>query len=114
MMDSAYFTSRKDILDWVNTLLSLSLIKIEQTCTGAVACQLFDYMFPGSTAIGKVNWAAKSEYDYVANFKLLQAAFARKNVSKEVDVAKLVRGKYQDNLEFMQVREREREREREK
>ena len=53
MMDSAYFTSRKDILDWVNDLLGLKLIKIEQTCTGAVACQLLDYMFPGSVKVRK-------------------------------------------------------------
>jgi RP/EB family microtubule-associated protein len=102
MMDSAYFTSRKDILDWVNKLLGLSLIKIEQTCTGAVACQLLDYILPGSVNCTKVNWEAKHEYDYVANFKLLQSGFTKSNISKNVDVDKLVRGKYQDNLEFMQ------------
>ena len=54
MMDSAYFTSRKDVLDWINQLLSLNLTKIEQTATGAVACQLADFMFPGTLRVGKV------------------------------------------------------------
>ena len=102
MMDSAYFTSRKDILDWINELLSLDLTKIEQTATGAVACQLADFMFPGTLRVGKVNWSANSQYDYVNNYKLLQDCFNKNNVSRYVDVDKLVRGKYQDNLEFMQ------------
>lgn len=54
MMDSAYFTSRKDVLDWINNLLSLNLTKIEQTATGAVACQMADFMFPGTLRVGKV------------------------------------------------------------
>ena len=102
MMDSAYFTSRKDILDWINGLLSLNLTKIEQTATGAVACQLADFMFPGTLRVGKVNWSANTQYDYVNNYKLLQDSFNKNNVSRYVDVDKLIRGKYQDNLEFMQ------------
>mmetsp|Transcript_16316 Transcript_16316/g.33579 ORF Transcript_16316/g.33579 Transcript_16316/m.33579 type:complete len:354 (-) Transcript_16316:111-1172(-) len=102
MMDSAYFTSRKDVLDWINQLLSLNLTKIEQTATGAVACQLADFMFPGTLRVGKVNWSANTQYDYVNNYKLLQDCFNKNNVSRHVDVDKLIRGKYQDNLEFMQ------------
>jgi len=102
MMDSAYFTSRKNLLDFINNLLSLNLTKIEQTASGAVACQLLEYMFPGTVNLGKVNWAASSEYHFVGNYKLLQDAFNKNNVQRYVDVDKLVRAKYQDNLEFMQ------------
>lgn len=47
MMDAAYFTGRKEILEWVNSTLALGVTKIETTCTGAVACQLIDAHFPG-------------------------------------------------------------------
>ena len=48
MMDSAFFVGRKEILDWLNSLLKLSLTKIEQTASGAVACQLVAIIYPGA------------------------------------------------------------------
>lgn len=42
------------------------------------------------------------EFDYVANFKLLQNGFEKKNHKKYIEVMKLVKCKYQDNLEFAQ------------
>lgn len=102
MMDGAYFTSRKDILDFFNSHLSMSLSKIEDTASGAVACQLMDYMFPGSIPMKRVNWEAKSDFQYIENYKILQAAFTKMNVQKQVDVDRLIRAKYQDNLEFCQ------------
>ena len=52
--------------------------------------------------MSRVNWAAKSSHEYVANYKLLQNAFNKQKIQKHVDVDKLIRGKYQDNLEFCQ------------
>ncbi len=52
--------------------------------------------------MSRVNWAAKASHEYVANYKLLQSAFDKNNIQKHVDVDKLIRGKYQDNLEFCQ------------
>ena len=102
MMDGAYFTSRKELLDFLNNLLDLNLTKIEQTASGAVACQLTEYLFPNSIPMSRVDWAAKSSHEYVANYKLLQSAFNKNKIRKHVDVDKLIRGKYQDNLEFCQ------------
>ncbi len=102
MMDAAYFTSRKDILDWLNATLELNLTKIEQTASGAVACQIIEYVFPGSIPMHRVDWEAKSDYEFIQNYKLLQAAFTKHRVQRHVDVDKLIRAKYQDNLEFMQ------------
>lgn len=102
MMDGAYFTSRKDILDFFNSLLDMSLTKIEQTASGAVACQLFDYLFPGSVQMKKVNWHARSDFQFIENYKILQMAMTKANVRKSVDVDRLIRAKYQDNLEFCQ------------
>mmetsp|Transcript_3539 Transcript_3539/g.7735 ORF Transcript_3539/g.7735 Transcript_3539/m.7735 type:complete len:474 (+) Transcript_3539:161-1582(+) len=102
MMDGAYFTSRNDILNFLNDLLDLNLTKIEQTASGAVACQLTEYIFPGSVPMSKVNWAARTQPEYIDNYKLLQKAFNKYKVQRYVDVDKLIRAKYQDNLEFCQ------------
>lgn len=67
-----------------------------------MACQVIEYMFPSSVNLKRVNWTARSDYEYVANWKLVQEAFNKNSISRYVDVDKLVRGKYQDNLEFMQ------------
>lgn len=102
MMDAAYFIGRKELLDFFNDLLDLNLTKIEQTASGAVACQITDLIFPGSIPMSKVNWAARSDYEFVQNYKLLQNAFTKNCVQRHVDVDKLIRAKYQDNLEFCQ------------
>lgn len=102
MMDAAYFTGRKELLDFFNDLLELNLVKIEQTASGAVACQLTEYIFPGSIPMHRVNWEAKADFEFVQNYKLLQKAFNKHHVKRHVDVDRLIRAKYQDNLEFCQ------------
>lgn len=101
-MDGAYFVGRKDLLEFFNDLLDLEYTKIEQSATGAMACQITSLIFPGSIPLTRVNWDAKADYEFVANYKLLQNAFAKHKVQRYVDVTKLIRGKYQDNLEFCQ------------
>jgi RP/EB family microtubule-associated protein len=102
MMDSAYFVSRTELLSFLNELLDLNLKKIEHTAPGHVACLLTEYIFPGSIPLKRINWEARSDYEFVSNYKLLQAAFTKHNVKRYVDVNKLIRAKYQDNLEFCQ------------
>ncbi len=50
----------------------------------------------------KVNWNAKYEYDSLNNYKLLQQAFNKLDISKPVDCENLGKAKPQDNLEFLQ------------
>lgn len=38
MMDAGYFVGRKEIIDWINETLQLSLTKVEQTASGASPC----------------------------------------------------------------------------
>mmetsp|Transcript_2805 Transcript_2805/g.7861 ORF Transcript_2805/g.7861 Transcript_2805/m.7861 type:complete len:313 (+) Transcript_2805:123-1061(+) len=102
MMDGAYFVGRKELLEFFNTLLDLHLTKIEQTASGAIACQITEMIFPGSIPVARINWEARSDYEFVQNYKLLQAAFSKHHVQRHVDVDKLIRAKYQDNLEFCQ------------
>lgn len=98
-MDAAYFTGRKELLDFFNDLLQLKLTKIEQTASGAVACQMTDVIFPGSIPLSKIDWSARSDYEYVQNYKLLQNAFNKYNVQRHVDVDKLIRAKYQVRID---------------
>lgn len=41
--------------------------------------------------MSKVNWAAKTSYEYVDNYKLLQKAFTKNKIQKYVDVDKVSR-----------------------
>ncbi|CAJ1074496.1 microtubule-associated protein RP/EB family member 3a isoform X2 [Xyrichtys novacula] len=75
---------------------------IEQLCSGAAYCQFMDMLFPGCILLKKVKFQAKLEHEFIHNFKVLQAAFKRMSVDKIIPVEKLVKGKFQDNFEFVQ------------
>jgi len=102
MMEGAFFVSRTDLLQWLNGLLQLSLAKVEQCASGAVYCQILDACSPGSVALKKVNWMAKSDHEYIPNYKVLQTAFDKLHIERNIAVDQLIRAKYQDNLEFLQ------------
>lgn len=94
--------SRHDILTWVNDSLQTSYGKIEELCTGAAYCQFMDMLFPGSVLLKKVKFGTNLEHEYIQNFKNLQSAFSKLGVDKMIPVEKLVKGKFQDNFEFVQ------------
>lgn len=94
--------SRHDMLQWVNGSLDSSFTKIEELCTGAAYCQFMDMLFPGSVALKKVKFQTKLEHEYIQNFKVLQAGFKKMEVEKVIPVDKLVKGRFQDNFEFVQ------------
>ncbi|XP_033844234.2 microtubule-associated protein RP/EB family member 3a isoform X1 [Periophthalmus magnuspinnatus] len=94
--------SRHDMLAWVNDSLQLNYSKIEQLCSGAAYCQFMDYLFPGCLLLKKVKFQAKLEHEYIQNFKILQKAFQRMSVEKIISVERLVKGRFQDNFEFVQ------------
>ena len=102
MMDAAYFTSANECLDWANSLLGLNLTNVEQCATGAVHCQVIDAIYPGTVQMGKVTWGAKHEFEFVNNYKVLQAAFDKNGIQRHIDVQKLIKARRLDNLEFLQ------------
>merc|ERR1719422_2067044 len=59
-------------------------------------------LFPGTLHLNKVKFNTKLEHEYINNFKVLQNAFKAVNVDKIIPVDKLVKGRFQDNFEFVQ------------
>lgn len=102
MMGEAYFVGKRQLLDWINGFLGMNYTKVEQVASGAAHCQLLDAIFPGKVPISKINFDAKYDYDFVKNYKILQNVFDKQNIEKRIPVQKLIKAKYQDNLEFLQ------------
>jgi len=102
MMEGAFFVPKGEILDWINKTFNLSVAKIEQLGTGAVYCQILDSIHTGKVNMSRVNFKAKLEWEFVNNFKILQQSFLKCNLNKHIEVERLVKAKYQDNLEFAQ------------
>lgn len=93
--------SRTELLAWLNETLDLQYAKVEQCGTGAAYCQIVDSVY-GDLPMSKVKFNAQQEYQYLANFKVLQLAFLKHRIDKTVVVERLVKCRFQDNLEFLQ------------
>lgn len=102
IMNPAFFVGRKELLSWLNDLLGLSYEKVEQCVSGVAYCQILDFLSPGSLPLHKLNWNARLEHECLKNYKILQTAFVKAKVNRQLDVEKLIKGRYQDHLQQLQ------------
>ncbi|XP_040061625.1 microtubule-associated protein RP/EB family member 1-like [Ixodes scapularis] len=94
--------SRYDMINWVNDCLHTHYTRIEELCSGAAYCQFMNMMFPGCVNLRKVKVKANLEHEYIQNFKVLQASFKKVGVDKNIPVDQMIKGRFQDNFEFVQ------------
>jgi RP/EB family microtubule-associated protein len=102
IMDPAFMVGKATLLRWINDFFKLNYTKVEQCASGALHCQILDACFPGQVPLQKVNFDAKFDYEFVQNFKVFQDVFTKQGITKHVPVEKLIKAKFQDNLEFLQ------------
>jgi len=102
MMSEAYFKGKRELLEWITDFLKMEIPKVETLASGAHYCQLLDALHPGTVKMSRVNFGAYLEEHYVQNWKLIQIAFEKKEIQKLIPVQRLVKGRFQDNLEFLQ------------
>jgi RP/EB family microtubule-associated protein len=94
--------SRTELIAWINELLQLNYTKVEQCGTGGAYCQIMDSVYgephisvellrsrrvltsylSGDVPMARVKMNAKHEYEFIANFKVLQNVFKAKKVEK--------------------------------
>lgn len=51
-------------------------------------------MYPGKLNLSKVNWKAKTDYEFISNLKILQGGFSKVGIKKYLEVEKLSKCKY--------------------
>jgi len=102
MMNEAYFVGKKVLIDWINNFLEVNIEKVEQMATGACYCNLWDAIHPGTMPMSRVDFTVRNAYDFTKNWKLMQNGFKKAGIEKVIPVQRLIKAKYQDNLEFLQ------------
>ncbi|KAF1765551.1 hypothetical protein GCK72_005503 [Caenorhabditis remanei] len=88
--------SRKDAVAWSH------FTKVEEMANGAAYCQLTHLLFSNSINLRKVKFNPRSEPDILTNWKVLTTSWKDLGIDKPVDVEKMKKGKFQDNMEFLQ------------
>ncbi|XP_061075037.1 uncharacterized protein LOC133109631 [Conger conger] len=89
------------LLAWLNESLQTKFTQVEEICSGAVYCQLMDWLHPGSLDLAQVKFQAQEEAEFIHNYSLLQASFTKMGVAESVPVEDLIKGKFRDNFSFL-------------
>ncbi|EDW02704.1 microtubule-associated protein RP/EB family member 1 [Drosophila grimshawi] len=94
--------SRHQMIEWVNTMVNGNFKKIEEMSSGVAYCQMMEMISPNCINLKRVKMSAKLEHEFFHNMKLFQGAFGRLKMDKTVPLDRLIKGRFQDNFEFLQ------------
>lgn len=113
--------SRHQMIEWVNNMVNGQYKKIEELCSGkphvslkecksskliwslgVAYCQMMDMIFPNCINLKRVKMSAKLEHECFHNMKLFQGALICLKLDKTIPVDRLIKGRFQDNFEFLQ------------
>ncbi|EZG43306.1 hypothetical protein GNI_177310 [Gregarina niphandrodes] len=94
--------SRRELLEWLQQDFKCGICRIEECGNGSIYLQILDRLYPGTVPMHKINWSATAEYEVIKHYKILQDVLKGIGLSRGFDIDGLARGKYQDNLEFLQ------------
>eukprot|EP00892_Ulva_mutabilis_P006767 jgi/Ulvmu1/4462/UM002_0187.1 len=102
-MYGAYtYASKRDLLDWVAGLLEMTVDSLDDLISGAIWIQILDAHFQDSIPIQKVDFFAYTYEQCMANYKVLQLAFDKLQIMRDVDIQKMLEGNQGALLELLQ------------
>jgi len=93
---------RLELLSWLNEITEIEYPKVEMCCDAIGYCQVLDAIHPGVVQLSKLNFNAKFEGDFSRNLKILDETLSKLSLEKITPIDKLSRGKFQDNIVFIQ------------
>ncbi|XP_024148803.1 DNA (cytosine-5-)-methyltransferase 3 beta, duplicate a [Oryzias melastigma] len=88
-------------LKWLNNLLKTNFKEVQDMASGAYYCQIMDCTMPGSVDMAKVKFDIQCEDDCKHNFTLLQEAFKKEGITKDIPVEELIQEDVETNSEFL-------------
>ena len=101
IMDGTYFVSKSELLQWIFEKTNLEITKIENF-SSAIHCSLILSKIDPKFPLNKIKLEACTYYEFEANWLVVQAYFRSKKINKSIPIAKLIKSRPLDNLEFAQ------------
>ena len=102
MLSNSNLVGKKEYVEWINKILKLNYLKVEDFSNGAAFCQVMDLLYPGTVPMGRVNFSADLPHQKFENYKVLQESFTKNGITKLLDVDALSKGKITIVLELLQ------------
>jgi RP/EB family microtubule-associated protein len=81
-VSGANFSSRKDIILWIQRKYQPAFQRVEELHNGALYCVILDSVYPNVVHLKKVKLDAQQDKDVLANYVVLQDALEQTRLNK--------------------------------